>query len=281
MAPEFSTISHLVQLSDPHAVGVRGSMLCFYIHGDFTEIKIWTYSRSCRDPGFLQNGPYHLHGKLMGSLFVKDKVLGNIHHYFVNRIDMYVLRSDIAKIDLVNSRAVVDIMRHTGNCSDVVSFQGRVRLKLRRGEGGSGKQAVGGIPITPIGFLFGNQNPPASLSVYFLHPLFNFKEPRPAGNPISFHGGRDSQTNGLLRAGNIRYDKICRQGVKLSVHALHRGVKGLQVDRYIGVLLLCHLNLSTSVPRSFFVSLAAARSLICAMQHFIPHICFQSVHPWI
>ena len=143
MAPEFPAVAHLIQLGDPHAVGVRSRMFGLYIHGDLAEIEVGADARSGCDPGLLQNRPDHLHGKLVGGLFVEDQVPCHIHHDLVDGIDMDILRRDIAEIDFIDPGAVFDIMRHAGDSGDIVRLQGRIRRKLRRRAGTGGKGAVG------------------------------------------------------------------------------------------------------------------------------------------
>ena len=47
------------------------------------------------------------------------------------------------------------------------------------------------------------------LLVDFLHPLHHFKQPGAATDAVGLKGRRDRQTDGFLRPGGIRNNKVC------------------------------------------------------------------------
>ena len=140
VAPELSAVAHLVQLRDAHTVRVRGGVLGFDIHRDLTQVEVGPNARGGCDSCLFQNRADHLHRQLMSSLFVEREIPGHIHHDFVDGVDVDILRRDVAEIDLVDSRAVFDVVGHAGNRYDIVRLERGIRGKLRRGKRTSGER---------------------------------------------------------------------------------------------------------------------------------------------
>ena len=217
MVPQLPAVTHFIQLRDPHAVPVRGSLLRHDVHGDLGKIKIRPDTGSSRDPGLLQNLPHHLHGKLMRGQIVNLQIVRRVDKNFINGIHMNVFRGDIAKIDLVDPRTVFDVQRHAGSRSDKIKLQGRIRIQLRDIIRFPGKLSRSAKPHT----------------VDLLHLPKHFKEPRPSRNPERFQRRGHSKTDRLRRPGHIRHDKIRSQRIQAPLSCLHRCIKRFQINRDI------------------------------------------------
>ena len=76
----------------------------------------------------------------------------------------------------------------------------------------------------------------AARGVDLLDPLDHFEQPRAPGDAIGLERGGHGKADGLFRAALVGDDQIGGQRVQPALDALHRGVKGFQVDRKIGAL---------------------------------------------
>ena len=76
----------------------------------------------------------------------------------------------------------------------------------------------------------------AARGVDLLDPLDHLEQPRPPGDAIGLERGGHGKADGLFRAALVGDDQIGGQRVQPALDALHRGVKGFQVDRKIGAL---------------------------------------------
>ena len=141
---------------------------------------------------------------------------------------MNILRRHIPGIDIIYSGAVINVMGHAGLGHDIVQLQMGIKGQLT-GQAGFAGEVPAPEPATAAGIL----------RLYLLHHL---KQPGPAGNAIGLQRRSDSQADGLFRAAAVSHHKAGVQRVQPPLHALHRGIEGLQVNGDIG-----------SVPHGFSV----------------------------
>ena len=73
------------------------------------------------------------------------------------------------------------------------------------------------------------------LGIDLLNALTYLKQPSAAGNAVAFQRRRDCQTDGLVRAGLVRDNKVRVERIEVTLPALHGGIKGFQVDGKVGV----------------------------------------------
>ena len=111
-------------------------------------------------------------------------------------------------------------MRHMRRCDDEIHRKRRVfpqfRSRVRRaGECMPGRTAL-------------------PLSIDLLNALTHLKQPSAAGNAVAFQRRRDCQTDGLVRAGLVRDNKVRVERIEVTLPALHGGIKGFQVDGKVG-----------------------------------------------
>ena len=137
-------------------------------------------------------------GLQSGGITVKMQIGSAVDEYFVNRVDMDILRRDIFQIHRVDPGGDTLVLRHPGN-GDFVAYLCAV------------------LPLIPS------------------DGLLRFKEPGTAGNPDGLQGGADCETDGLVGAGRIRDQKICPERVVSPIDALDRCVKGFHVDGDIDI----------------------------------------------
>ena len=132
---------------------------------------------------------------------------------------MYILRSYIPQIYAVDTRAEIQIERHTRR---------RHYITYRQ--------------IGPPG-KFGAIKRPArapAAAVYLAKPLLNLEKPRTAPDAHCLKRRRHRQTDGLVRARRISHHEACVERIEPALHAFHRSIETLQVDGYILSLQFCH-----------------------------------------
>lgn len=64
-----------------------------------------------------------------------------------------------------------------------------------------------------------------------LHPLLDFKQPRPARDAVGFQRGRHSQTDRAVCAGFVRDNQVCGEGVEAHVYSFYAGVEAISGQR--------------------------------------------------
>ena len=72
--------------------------------------------------------------------------------------------------------------------------------------------------------------------------LHYFKKPCPSANAVGFQRGGNRQADGLFGTADIGHHQVGGERVQTPFHALHRGVKRLQVDGDVGPFLVLHLK---------------------------------------
>ena len=101
MAPKRSSVAHLIQFCNSHAIFIRWDMFSFDIHCDFTEIKVCTDTGRRSYPCRIEHIQDHLHRQLTGCHLIGFQISRRINQYLIYRIDMDIFRGDIFQIDLV------------------------------------------------------------------------------------------------------------------------------------------------------------------------------------
>ena len=147
---------------------------------------------------------------------------------------MNVLRGNIFQIYVVHLHAVFHIIGHPGRRDDIVDGKLRMRRKLPRIGGSTGKFSAWNI-----------RQPPG---VGLPHLLHHLKEPGPARNPVGLEGRSHGQTDGLIRPPPVRHHQIRGQRIEAPLPALHGRVEGFQIDGNICAFSLRH---DGSLPSRF------------------------------
>ena len=73
----------------------------------------------------------------------------------------------------------------------------------------------------------------AAFSVDCPYSLDDLKQPRSAGDSVGFQRRGNGQTDCLFSPAFVCDHKIGGHGIKIAIHALHRGIKGLQINGYV------------------------------------------------
>ena len=149
--------------------------------------------------------------------------MGQIDKHLVDAVGKDILRRDVFQVDAINLRAPVDVVGHPGWGHQVIQCQSWIFPHLRIVPGGVGKPPGGGLPLPP--------------EVDLLDLLHHLEEPGPARNAVGFQGWGHGQADGLIRPPLIRHHQIGGHGIQPPLHALHRGVKALQIAANIALLL--------------------------------------------
>ena len=176
----------------------------------------------------MQHIAYDHAGKVVGGDTPGFQVIRGVHEHLVDGIDMNILRRRVPGIDIIYSGAVINVMGHAGLGHDIVQLQMRITRQLT-GQAGFAGEVPAPDPATAAGIL----------RLYLLHHL---KQPGPAGNAVGLQRRGDGQADGFFRAAAVSHHKAGVQRVQPPLHALHRGIEGLQVNGDIG-----------SVPHGFSV----------------------------
>ena len=224
--PELLAVALLVQLGNAHAVRVRLDPLGHDIHGDLAEIEIRADPGRRRDPGLPKHVRDHPPGQLPCRQAVGLQIGRCVNEHLVDRIDVNVLRGDIAQIDLIDPRADVDIPRHLRLRDDIIQLERRVAPQLRR-EAGLPGELPSGRALPPHG-------------IDLAHALHDLEQPRAAGDAMSLERRRHGEADGLFRPRSVRNDEIRRERIKPALHAFHRGKKRFQIDRKTAPLPHCN-----------------------------------------
>ena len=149
---------------------------------------------------------------------------------------MDVVRRNVLEVNFVYLRGDSQIPRHPGR-GDAVAERA-AGVSLYHGVVGGGGAEVPAAIFAPGGLALA-QGVLQALVVHGLHPLHHLKQPRPAGDAVGFEGRGHREADGLLGAGGVGHHEVGGQRVQSPVHALHRGVKALQVNGQIRPLC-CH-----------------------------------------
>ena len=210
----------VVQFGDTHAVAVGRNVLGDNIHRHLAQKQVGADARRGRDAGGVQHIENDFPRQLTRGQAVGLKVAGHVHEHLVNGVHNHVLRRDIFHVNGINPAAVRHIMRHMRRCDDEIHRKRRIfpqfRSRVRRaGECVSGRTAL------PLG-------------VDLLDALTYLKQPSAAGKAVAFERRRDCQTDGLVRAGLVRDNKVRVERIEVTLPTLHGGIKGFQVDGKVG-----------------------------------------------
>ena len=220
MRPVFPAVGHLVQFGDAYPVCVGRTVLRLDVHGDLAEVEVGADAGGGRDARFPEHFLDELACQLVRGELVGPEVGGGVNEDLVDRIDVDVLRGDVAQVDAVDVAADLHVMCHPGRGDDVVELQGRVTLQLRV-DAAPGAEAL-------------SRRIPAPVGVDASDCLHDLEQPCAPRNAVGFEGRGDGQADGLLRAARIGYDQMRVECIQAPVHALYGGVEGLQVDGDIG-----------------------------------------------
>ena len=223
VAPQQPPVAPLVQLRDADAVLVRRHVLGPDVHGHLGQVQVRTHARRSGDAGGLENVQDDRSGQLPGRHVVGVQVVGHVHEYLVDAVGEDVLRRDVFQVDAVDFGAPVDVVGHPGRSYQIVQRQGGVAPHLRVVPGGAGEPPARGLPLPP--------------DIHFFDLLHHLKEPRPAGDPVGFERGGHGQADGLVCPPFVRHHQVGGHGVQPPLHALHRGVKALEVTADIALPL--------------------------------------------
>ncbi len=74
----------------------------------------------------------------------------------------------------------------------------------------------------------------ATADIRFPDALAHLEQPSAAGYAVALERRRDCQTDGLVRAGLVRDNKVRVERIEVTLPALHGGIKGFQVDGKVG-----------------------------------------------
>ena len=229
MIPQQSPIAHLVQACNSYAVLIWRHMLCNNIHRRLTQVQIGTDPCRGSHARSVQHILQYPCRQFSCTHPISIQIMCHIHKYLINRINMNVFRSNIFKINIVNLCAVFHIKSHPGRRYNITKFQLRMFFQLVVLIRSSGKSSTG--------------RKTSSLPVDLFYPLHHFKQSGSPGNPIGFERWRHRKTNGLLRSCGICHHKVGGKRIQLSFHAFYRGVKRLQINGNINILLFLHTKL--------------------------------------
>ena len=159
----------------------------------------------------------------MRSQTVGVQIAGHIHEHLVDGVDDDVLGRDVFHIDGVNAVAVLHVIRHARRCDDEIHGEGGAALQFGEGERRAGE-------LMPRSIV-------AAADIRFPDALAHLEQPSAAGNAVAFERRRDGETDGLVRAGLVRDNKVRVERIEVTLPALHGGIKGFQVDSKIGAVL--------------------------------------------
>ena len=211
MLPQLTPVALLVQLRNPHAVGIRRNMLGPHIHRHLRQKQISADACSSGNTRFAQNIQNNPHRQLPRRQAVKLKILRYIHKHLVHRIDDDILRCHITQINFVNPRAVFHIIGHPRRRNNKIQCQLRLGLQLRIRARRTAKLPAGSSK-TPCG-------------IYLLHTLLHLKQAPAPRNTVAFQRRRHRQTDGFIRPPLIRHHQISIQRIKSALTTFYRRIK--------------------------------------------------------
>ena len=222
-------IGHLVDLSNAYPVLIGIHMLGNDVHRDFCKIEIRTDAGGGRDPGFMQDIPYHRHCQFIRRHFVGGQILRDVNENLIYGVDNDVFLCHVLQIDPVDFGGDLHVSSHPGRRYEVVQFHRRVRGQNLRVEGF----------VLELSFPVSNAPAvvPQPFRVDFLDLLDDLKQSRASGDTLRFQGRRNRQTYGFLRPAHIRNDQICGERIEFPVSAFAGGIVGFQIYRNIDMIV--------------------------------------------
>ena len=128
MVPQQFPIADLIQLCDSYAICIRFYVLGNNIHCHLTQIQICSDPRRDGQSLFLKDFCGNRGCQFFRRHFVDLQILRYIQEYFINGIDMYILRCKISQVNIIDLCTVLQISRHPGCCRDKTHFQFRMFL---------------------------------------------------------------------------------------------------------------------------------------------------------
>ena len=195
-------------------------MLSNNIHRHLAKKQVGADACCGRDAGGVQHIENDFPRQLTRGQAVGLKIAGHVHEHLVDRVHNHVLRCDIFHVNGINPAAVRHIIRHMRRCDDEIHRKRRVFPQFRSRVRRAG-ECVPRRTALPLG-------------VDLLNALTYLKQPSAAGNAVAFQRRRDCQTDGLVRAGLVRDNKVRVERIEVTLPALHGGIKGFQVDGKVG-----------------------------------------------
>ena len=211
MLPQLTSEALLVQLRNPHAVGIRRNMLRPHIHRHLRQKQIGADACGSGNTRFAQNIQNNPHRQLPRRQAVKFKILRYIYKHLVHRINDDILRRHITQINFVNSRAVFHIIGHPRRRNNKIQCQLRLGLQLRIRARRTAKLPARSSK-TPRG-------------IYLLHTLLHLKQAPAPRNTVAFQRRRHRQTNSFVSPPLIRHYQISIQRIKSALTTFYRRIK--------------------------------------------------------
>ena len=221
--PQQAAVGLLGQAGNAHPVAVRLDVFGFDIHRHLAEIEVAADAGGSGNAGFLQHLQDHLHGKFPRGKAVAGKIIGGVDEHLIDGIDVDILRRHVTQIDLVDAGAVLQVAGHAGRRHNVIHRQLRRAFQQGSVVGGAGKNASGrALPAYGVD------------SGDLLHHL---EQTWPSRQTAGLQGGRNRKADGFFGTGGVRHHQMGGQRVQPTLHTLHRGKKGFEIDGDIGPLL--------------------------------------------
>ena len=134
-------------------------------------------------PVLVQHLPHHGHGKLVGAHVVVGQIARHINENLVNGVRVNVCRGHIFEVGLVDLGGNIQIPLHPGRRNDVAQPQRRVCVQGIGIKRGAGKVVLAILSPDCLLLPDGSLQP---LGVDLFHPLNRLKQPRSAGDLVSF-----------------------------------------------------------------------------------------------
>ena len=124
-------IRHFIQFSNTHTVFVGWHLLGNNVHSHLSQIHVCADASCCRDTCSSQYVADNLHRQLVSSHLISTQIGRHIHEHLIDTIDMYIFRSNIFQVSLIDLGTHLYVVCHAGWGSDIVEFEVRMSLKLQ------------------------------------------------------------------------------------------------------------------------------------------------------
>ena len=220
VGPQQAAVGRFGEPGDPHPMPVGTHMLGDNVHRHLAQVQVAPNAGGGGDAGRVQHVEDHLLGQLARGDAVGVQIGRDVHENLVDRVNVDVLRRDVLQVDVVDARAVFDVVCHARRRGDI---GGRQR--------GRGRELGGVVRFAGKG-MAGGVHAPHGVDLF--DALHHLEQPRAARDAIGLERGRHGKADGLFRAAGVCNDKVGGKRVQPALDALHRGVKGFQVDCDIG-----------------------------------------------
>lgn len=211
MRPKLLPIASFIEFGDADAIAVGRHVLCHDVHCDLGEVGIRSDSGCRRDARLAQDRAYHAECERMRRCMVHEEVVCHVDEYLVDGVDVDVLGCDVAQVDRINARAVVDVERHARHGDDIACGEAGILGEFR---------LVRGFPDEPA-----VRRTKCPSAIDLAYALDDFKEARASGHAAFLECGRYGKADRLFRAAFVGDDEIRAERVEPALVALDRGVK--------------------------------------------------------